>query len=183
VTLTLTAVLAGVGLGFLMGGNIGRLATAPLVGQTALVMTLIATQLLQLFGGAVLPTGAAVWVWCVTAAICAVLAALNGRRPGMALVGLGLALNLLVVLLNAGMPVAMGNIPQNAVTQARVHEQIARSWLHIEAVSSTRLLFLADVVPVTWPPWQRGLISLGDAFLAIGAAQYIVTTMVRSSDD
>ena len=174
----LDAVLVGLVLGTVLRGKLGRLSETPLIGQTALLGLLVMSQSLQVLGGGFLPAHMAMWVWYVLAIACTAIAAMNYRRSGMPLVIVGLASNLLVVMLNAGMPVVLRNISGSRVVALEAYAALESSWLHVPALPTTSLPFLADVIPISWPAWQRGLVSMGDAMLAIGIAQYIVTTML-----
>jgi len=183
VTLLLYAVLVGLALGLIMRGKIVRLSESPLVGQSTLLGLLVASLAVQVYGGALVSARAALWIWCSLAVACTVVAAMNFRRSGMLLVAAGLASNALVVLLNTGMPVVLGNVRGSPAAAESASAAIERSWLHVEATARTAVLFLADAIPVYGPSWQRGLVSLGDLMLAIGIAQYIATTMLWQPPD
>lgn len=85
-------------------------------------------------------------------------AAVNYRLTGAILVALGGSLNLIVVLLNHGMPVDPGAV-------AMVSAQIPRDALHVALDAGTRLSFLADIIPVGV---VRSVYSVGDVAIAVG---------------
>ncbi|MDQ1445729.1 MAG: hypothetical protein QOI20_2193 [Acidimicrobiaceae bacterium] len=104
-------------------------------------------------------------------------AAANARVLGMALVGAGLAANLLVIAVNQGMPVRR---------QAAIDAGIARSSAELDAINlktkhhyerpSDDLMFLADVIPVR--P-LREVLSLGDAVMSVGIAAVVAALLRR----
>ncbi|MDO8986638.1 MAG: DUF5317 family protein, partial [Coriobacteriia bacterium] len=67
--------------------------------------------------------------------------------------------------------------------QLLVRQAIEQSWLHIPAVSDTRCLLLGDTIPVAWPSWLSGMVSLGDMLLAVGVASYITAVMLDASKE
>lgn len=87
--------------------------------------------------------------------------ALNRRFPGTILIGLGLALNLAVILANGAMPVSLW-----AVRAAHFHTapHLQNAVKHRVMGPHTRLGFLGDIIPV--PP--LGIVSPGDVVLAVG---------------
>ena len=82
----------------------------------------------------------------------------NYRLTGALLVAFGGGLNLIVVLLNRGMPVDPGVL-------ASVGAQMPRDALHVVLDAGTRLGALADVIPVAV---VRSVYSIGDVFIALG---------------
>lgn len=133
------------------------------------------------------------WLWLLALGVVAqVSAASIGGRPGLALVlgayamlivfalrnshvsgtgvlAIGLALNALVVAVNAGMPVH----PQSLVDAGVVHgDQLATVGLlghrHLEA--GDHLMILDDRIPL--PP-ARQVLSFGDLIIAVAAADVV----------
>jgi hypothetical protein len=105
-------------------------------------------------------------MWVLPAVLVAAIAGLNWRQPGMGLVSLGVVLNIVVVVLNAGMPVSVASIA--GVPADQVARAIDRSWLHVVVDSKTAALLLADVIPIPGPSWHRSLVSLGDVIMSFG---------------
>ncbi|CAN5585386.1 hypothetical protein BH24ACT26_BH24ACT26_20800 [soil metagenome] len=100
----------------------------------------------------------------------------NRRMPGMLIADVGLALNLLVIVLNGAMPVSTA-----AARSAGIERSPGSSGLKHEAMSSdTFLPWLGDVVPV---PGLREVWSIGDLVLAVGIARlvYAGTTSERQA--
>lgn len=167
----------------MLGGRLERLGDSALFGQRTLLLLLFSSQVLQMGVGRTLPRSAALGLWCVLAFLCAGIAVRNVRRRGMGLVGLGLACNLAVVMLNSGMPVILENVPVGPEGKLRVRQVIEQSWLHTPAASDTRCLLLGDTIPVTWPSWLSGMVSLGDILMAVGVATYITAMMLSASKE
>ena len=100
----------------------------------------------------------------------------NRDRSGMWLAGIGVLLNFTVILLNGGMPV----LTEAAVVASGFSPtpQLADSYKHIALDESSRLHFLADVIPIRI--LGRGtVLSLGDVFLAVGLARFVEAELRR----
>ncbi len=105
-----------------------------------------------------------------------ILVIANRERTGMWLAGLGVLMNFSVILINGGMPV-LGEAVEVAAG-FRPGAALPDSIRHIPMTASTRLTFLADVIPI--PFFGRGsVISLGDVFLAVGLGQFLETELRR----
>lgn len=177
-TLLLAAAVLGLGFGWVTRGSLRALEAV----HVRLAWAMIAAVVLM----GVLPalplttwipdTKALVWaIWMPMAALAVATALLNRRIKGMGLVAAGVLLNMLVVTANAGMPVMTSYLSEPAAVAGLI--AIERSWLHIQASASTKLLVLADVIPIPGPQGLRGMASLGDAFLALGVAVALATMM------
>src|SRR5206468_4995 len=102
-------------------------------------------------------------------------AALNIRLAGVPLILAGLALNLLVIASNGGMPVsreALESSGQGDVLQELIDEGAAK---HHLLTDDDVLTALADVIPVGGPIKQ--VVSLGDVFVYAGVVWLIVAVM------
>src|SRR6266542_906490 len=93
----------------------------------------------------------------------------NVRLPGVVLVAVGGALNLLPVLANGGMPVDAGAL---AVAGATMPNDL----LHLPMTSATLFSPLADVIPVS--P-LRSVYSVGDVCIAIGGFLLPFVLLIR----
>jgi hypothetical protein len=97
----------------------------------------------------------------------------NRRLSGMALIGLGLALNLLVMLVNGGyMPISPEALSMSGHTELATQEpgvRLASSKDVLLLTTQTRLWFLSDILVIPPPFPLPTVFSLGDAVIAVGA--------------
>ncbi len=95
---------------------------------------------------------------------------LNRDRPGMWLAGLGILMNFSVIAANGGMPV----LEEAAIVAGGFPESvdIAGNYKHLVLDETTRLAFLADVIPLRFLE-QGQVISLGDVLLAVGLGRFL----------
>ena len=101
----------------------------------------------------------------------------NRWIPAAKVMAAGLLLNLLVVGLNAGMPVAPGAIATAGGTVAEV--AASESTKHHVQEDRDLLPFLGDVIPL---PEPAGIVlSVGDVLLYLGIAWFIVAVMTGRS--
>jgi uncharacterized protein DUF5317 len=167
--LMLLVIVSGLIAGWMIGGRLDRLAQAG-VRWPAIALVGLALQL------APLPGKAALWLLYGSFALLLAFAAVNVRRPGFALVLLGLVLNLTVITTNAGMPVAEKAIVASG--QQDTMGELLRNGdgiKHHLAGAHTRLLALGDVIAVPQP--IRQVISLGDIVVDVGLLWFIVGAM------
>jgi len=108
--------------------------------------------------------------------------AANRRVPGLTLAGLGLIMNLLVMLGNGGlMPVSPESLRAAGLAEGRDLVVGNRTWGGkgvILPVEATRLAFLSDIIIVPLPPRQR-IISAGDVLTFLGLAFGVQAVMRR----
>lgn len=100
----------------------------------------------------------------------------NKDRKGMWLAGLGVAMNFVVIAVNGGMPVLEG-----AAVVASGFESglsVMSGMKHVPLDESTRLAFLADVIPLRLAG-QGQVLSLGDVFLAVGIGRFLEAELRR----
>lgn len=105
------------------------------------------------------------------------LVILNRDRTGMWLAGVGVLMNFSVIALNGGMPVLQG-AAQVAAGFSGGLPTIEGSYKHVLLDETTRLSFLADVIPIRM--FNHGqVVSLGDVFLAVGLGRYLESELRR----
>ena len=163
---TLVAVAAGVLIGLAAGGRFSHLAT----GSFRLWPVLVAGLALQTVSGR-LGGAPALVLLVVSYGLLVTFAAGNTARVGMWMVALGIALNLVTIAVNGGMPVrpaavvAAGIVDPGQIDALRIEGK-----RHLERPSD-RLMVLADVIPVR--P-LREVLSFGDVIMAVGVADVLV---------
>jgi hypothetical protein len=95
---------------------------------------------------------------------------LNRDQQGLWLAGIGILMNLTVIGLNEGMPV----LAEAVELSGGIFDPGALDAKHVALDDSTRLAFLADIIP-----FPGSVISLGDVFLAIGLGVFIEDNLTR----
>ncbi len=167
----LYGVVAGLVVGLLLGGRIGRLADLdlrlPWVAIAALAIQVV--LFVPAIGDALGPV--APWVYAAsTAAIVAVLL-VNVRIAGIAIVAAGAACNLVAIVANGGyMPVSPAALAALGWAEAHGYSNSA-------AVADPALGPLTDVYAM--PPWLpfANVFSIGDVLIAAGLAVTIALAM------
>ena len=108
-----------------------------------------------------------------------ILVLVNRRREGMWLAGLGILMNFSVIALNGGMPVlqeaavvASGKFSAGSLAMPPL------DFKHVVLDASTRLPFLADVMPMRLFGIGQ-VISLGDVLLAVGLGRFLEDELRR----
>lgn len=146
-----SSVLIGVVAGIGFGGDWRRLMLLRFHGMPIL----IACGLLRL-AGAFWGLPLEIYVAVLASLVC--VAAMNRRMPGALLLGAGIALNLIAVVANQGMPIS---VPAAHIAGL----SIPADGLHHPMTEATRAQALVDVIPV---PLFRNVYSAGDVVLAAG---------------
>jgi hypothetical protein len=88
------------------------------------------------------------------------------QAPGFFLLSIGIAMNLLVVASNGGMPVNASAISAVA-DPARSAARLATDFFHVSGVHAV-FPVLADAIPVPGPSFVRSVVSPGDVAMLIG---------------
>jgi len=147
-----SGVLAGIAAGVAFGGDWRRLATFTLRWWPLLVIAS------ALRGWTFFFPNADFLIYVAGLFGIGLVAALNSRLPGAALIALGTFANVLVVVLNTGMP-------YDAETVVSVGATVPTDSLHIMLGDATRLPFLGDTIPFGL---GRAVYSIGDLLIAFG---------------
>ncbi len=165
-TLPLIGVVLAVGVAMLRGGRFSHAAENELHWLPVLVTGLLVQTLLDALAARELVADAGtVALLVISEAPVLGFCTRNWYRNGMALIGLGFSLNVLVILANGGMPVgqdairAMGGDPTSVVLAGKHHL----------ATAATTFPWLADVIPL--PPINL-IISIGDIVLVAGMVPF-----------
>jgi hypothetical protein len=147
----------------LLGGRLGALAELRL-GRVWAVYAALGLAVLGI-GLPGLPDGLRSALLVAAYPVGAVFLVANRRVPGMLLVALGAALNLLAITANGGvMPASPGALARAGLA---VDESGFQS---SAAVAEPRLAFLGDVfaIPASWP--LSNVFSVGDLLIVVGLA-------------
>jgi hypothetical protein len=166
VVLVLVVLAVAVVLGLLAGGTFERLGDVELRQRALVPGALVAQVLGALVGGPAYPLGLA-----LGAVLVGLFLARNRGVRGTGLVALGLLANALVVATNGAMPVSLHASGRAGVTTQDVLAGVDPR--HEVADRTTRLPWLADVVPVRMPV-RPEVVSPGDVLIAAGLAQLVV---------
>ena len=110
----------------------------------------------------------------------------NRRSPGLALIGLGLALNLVVMVANGGFmpitPEAVARIEhEHSIVQLNGVERMSGSKGIVLPREETVLWVLSDIFIIPPPFPVASAFSLGDALVAVGAFIFLQRAMVGAS--
>jgi hypothetical protein len=149
-----SAVALGLLAGFARGGSFARLSRL----QVAWWPVLAAAIAIRLAAGIL--GELAVLAYLVAFAGIVAVAVANRSLPGAWLIAAGATLNLIAVAANGAMPVSADAI-------SAVGGSFPRDPLHVALDGSSRLPFLADVIPF---PVVRTAYSVGDVLIAFGGA-------------
>ncbi|GIU91783.1 MAG: hypothetical protein KatS3mg011_0689 [Acidimicrobiia bacterium] len=100
----------------------------------------------------------------------------NRARPGMWLAGVGVLMNFTVIALNGGMPVLTEAMV--VASGYTITPETVEGYKHVVLDRSTRLPFLADVIPLRLVGHGQ-VLSLGDVFLAVGLGRFLESELRR----
>lgn len=160
---TLLVLVLAVTVSYARGGRLRRVADAPLR-WSWLLFAGLGLQVLLAVGatrGLVPDDGVVGYLLLLTSQLLVVVwVVANWRLPGMLLVGLGLAMNAVVMGANGAMPVDPAAIRALGLEDARVPPG-----KHTLMTDDTRLWWLGDIWAL---PLLRSIISAGDVVLAAG---------------
>lgn len=100
-----------------------------------------------------------------------ILVIFNKDRPGLWLAGVGVLMNFTVIALNGGMPV-LAEAAEVASGFATGDPVITESYKHVILDQTSRLVFLADVIPIRVASYGQ-VLSVGDVCLAVGLGRFV----------
>jgi hypothetical protein len=168
-------ILVGVGLavivGLLRGGRLDRLEHLGIKGLAFVWLALgmrVAAGVLAVRGFSFGP-----WFQIGAYLMFLYIVGLNLSLPGMKTFGLGSLLNFAAIVLNGGtMPVSADAIAAAGILREPVGT-------HSLLSTETKLWFLADVIPVRWPPQ---VLSVGDLLIVVGIFMFIQYRMLVNAD-
>jgi hypothetical protein len=163
VLFTLSVLVLAVGVAYLRGGRLHRIAEAPLRWSWLLALGVGLQVVVDVAAARGVFGDASTAGWLVLLAsqllvLAWVLA--NAQLPGTILIGIGLLMNAVVIAANGAMPVSPG-----ALGAIGAEATVTPTGKHTLLTDETRLPWLADILPL--PP-LRSIISVGDIVLAAG---------------
>ena len=173
----LSCVVAGIMVGLAAGGRLAALSGLRLRGEGALVLWLLFQGVLPLLSGTGAGRQALYWIWVASYPVLIAVCLRNARVPGMAIATAGLALNVLVILLNSGMPVMPDAV---RVAGGKALAIASGDFAHVVLSTATHLPWLADIVPIPGPVGVHGVASVGDLLLASGLAATVASAVLPS---
>lgn len=186
------AVVLGLLIGFVSGGSLRnasglRIRYLPFLIAALVVQVLIFSSVL---GDTDLVHDIGPYIYIATIVVSLAVMLLNFQIPGMPLIALGALLNMIVIVANGGyMP-----SPESALREVGIYDSVVVTEEEkatgdyvltnsTVAADDTRLRFLGDVIPLPdWFPFAN-VISIGDIFIAIGAAFAVVLVMHRRAGE
>ena len=178
--LVVAALLVGAVVGLASGGSVRGLAEAHFR-WWFLAFAGLALQLVPVSQDWPNAAGLGVALVITSYALLLVFVARNLRRPGLAVMGLGLLLNAVVIAANGGMPVSAAAVRGAAGTSSYAVEvrKLAQEGgaKHHLAGPDDVLLPLADRLGVGGP--IEGVFSIGDFFWVLGGAWAVAGLMRR----
>jgi Family of unknown function (DUF5317) len=153
------------------GGTLEALAATQFRWTGLVLEGLLIQMAFAIWTPAGLSRSGALWVLVLSNIAIAGFILANARLPGMLLAGLGLAMNLTVILANGAMPVST----QAASAAGLSAPPEGSAFKHERMDSETLVPWLGDVVPV---PGVGEVWSAGDFLLAFGIARLIYARML-----
>lgn len=175
--IALAAIALGLALGAASGGSVGRLEAVRLRFEVPVLLLFVVQGVARgrITGTSATSFGLLVWVASCVGLL--ILLVPDWRRAGVWAVAVGMGLNLFVVLINGGMPVALPNHVVVGSAAASVAQSMGFYQL---AGPGTVLAAAGDVVALSFGSY-RLLLSPGDILLAVGVAVLIVDAMQAPS--
>lgn len=165
---------ASISLGYLLGGRLRNISDLNLRYPAAGLAGL---------GAQLLPVRGAASQLLLIASLVLMLAfaGLNWRMAGFVLIAVGLWSNLVVVVVNDGMPVTAAALVASGQTDSL--EDLTPGGRHHLTTPDDELVFLADAIPIPAP--VNRAVSVGDLVAYVGAVWFVVAGMrrQRSSSD
>ena len=160
-------VIAALVLGLTRGGSLQALADTRVRWLVLLFEGLAVQVLFDVWDPPGLTSSGALAVLVVSNSAVACFVLLNVRIPGMLIIGVGLALNTLVIAANEAMPVSAS---ASSTAGIEAPSAIDDDLKHERLDDETLLAPLGDVFPV---PGLKEVLSLGDLVLALGMGRLV----------
>lgn len=168
--LALVAIPLGLLLGWLSGGRVGALASIKLKSEWFVLSAFLVQAVLRGRLAGTRPNPAGLLVWAAVSLVLVLLLAMQKRWLGLRVIAAGTTLNLLVALLNQGMPVApsAADLVGGITASSGGFYQLAHD--------ATYAIWLGDVLPAD-VGFATYMLSAGDVLLCVGAVIFVVSAM------
>jgi hypothetical protein len=164
------AVVAGVLIGLLRGGRFENLADASFRLWPLLILGVVVQ------GAAAFTADGAVALILASYVLLLLFTGVNLHHAGMGVVLVGIALNVLVIGVNGGMPVRSEAIVAAGIVRTEeVPSLDFGSKRHLET-EDDRITVLGDIIPV---PVAEEVLSFGDLAMSVGVAAVLVNLLRR----
>jgi hypothetical protein len=164
------AVVAGVLIGLLRGGRFENLGDASFRLWPVLILGVVVQ------GAAAFTADGAVALILASYVLLLLFTGVNLHHAGMGVVLVGIALNVLVIGVNGGMPVrSEAIVAAGIVPTEEVRSLDFGSKRHLET-DDDRLTVLGDIIPV---PVAEEVLSFGDLAMSVGVAAVLVNLLRR----
>ena len=158
---TLLALGGGVLLGLRLGGSLDRLTRFRIYGFPIAVAAIALEVIVRLVSTS---GGWTTWVHILACLLGLVVVWVNIRIPGLALIGIGLVLNLIPTVINGGMPTSLWAMETAGLVDADDATVVVVSGPRHVATADDSLRFLGEVIPL--PTHQ--VLSVSDLFVLAG---------------
>jgi hypothetical protein len=167
----LYAVVAGIVIGYLLGGRLDRLASLTIRGWPIALAGLLVQIVLFTDLGSTIAGDAAPSIYLLSTAAVLVVVLLNLRVPGLALVAVGALSNLAAIVANGG------RMPADPDALASLGDEIGDGYSNSIILADPALRPLTDIFAMpAWMPFAN-IFSIGDVLIAIGVAIAIAAAM------
>jgi hypothetical protein len=167
----LYAVLAGIVIGYLLGGRLDHLASLAIRGWPIALAGLLVQIVLFTDLGSTIAGDAAPSIYLLSTAAVLVVVLLNLRVPGLALVAVGALSNLAAIVANGG------RMPADPDALASLGDEIGDGYSNSIILADPALRPLTDIFAMpAWMPFAN-IFSIGDVLIAIGVAIAIAAAM------
>jgi hypothetical protein len=169
-------IILAVILAYLRGGSFKGFEKVELRGSWIIVSLFMVQLVLMTLSNRLPVIGNYMYIWINLFTVGFIFMAwLNRKLPGFYLILLGMALNLLVMLLNGGkMPVSY---EAAKLVNPETASLIKQGYKHVLMTEDTPLWFFGDIIPLVDPYPHNIVISLGDVLLNVGGFVFVWTTM------
>jgi hypothetical protein len=173
----LLAIVLSFTIALIRGGRLERLADVRLrYGWIALIA--LGLQVLMVYG----PGARLGWLMLASYGLLVLVVGLNWRLPGMPIMAMGLALNLVVMAANGGfMPISPETLSRAGLEHLASSLEVGAHVTNAKDVllprEATRLWWLGDTLVMPLPSPLKAVFSVGDLLLAAGAVVFVQRAM------